>query len=167
MSVDPAAGSSADDLASNTDQEEGLSAISDPDDYALRRRLKQLHDARDRVVETKQTAVRIETLEREFTELQRDRLVHEDLLDYILELKAVLGREDQGRDIDEFLSETVGDASVNDVETLTTLLNKRGQDPPPYHISMQAWDICNSYLEELAGADLDTGLPEDTLQACE
>lgn len=167
MSVDPAAGSSADDLASNADQEEGLSAISDPDDYALRRRLKQLHDARDRVVETKQTAVRIETLEREFTELQRDRLVHEDLLDYILELKAVLGREDQGRDIDEFLSETVGDASVNDVETLTTLLNKRGQDPPPYHISMQAWDICNSYLEELAGADLDTGLPEDTLQACE
>lgn len=166
MSVDPAAGSSADDLASNADQEEGLSAISDPDDYALRRRLKQLHDARDRVVETKQTAVRIETLEREFTELQRDRLVHEDLLDYILELKAVLGREDQGRDIDEFLSETVGDASVNDVETLTTLLNKRGQDPPPYHISMQAWDICNSYLEELAGADLDTGLPEDTLQAC-
>jgi hypothetical protein len=167
MSVDPAAGSSADDLASNADQEEGLSAISDPDDYALRRRLKQLHDARDRVVETKQTAVRIETLEREFTELQRDRLVHEDLLDYILELKAVLGREDQGRDIDEFLSETVGDASVNDVETLTTLLNKRGQDPPPYHISMQAWDICNSYLEELAGADLDTGLPEETLQACE
>lgn len=166
MSVDPAAGSSADDLASNADQEEGLSAISDPDDYALRRRLKQLHDARDRVVETKQTAVRIETLEREFTELQRDRLVHEDLLDYILELKAVLGREDQGRDIDEFLSETVGDASVDDVETLTTLLNKRGQDPPPYHISMQAWDICNSYLEELAGADLDTGLPEDTLQAC-
>jgi hypothetical protein len=142
----------------------GAARISDPDDYVLRRRLQQLHDARDRVTETQRNAVRIETIDRGLTATQRNRLVFVDLLNYIRELKAILGQDSPERH-DEFMTEVVIDGE-GDGQTISGLLD-RANDPPDTAVAMKAWEVCNEYLEEVAGAEIDSGLPEDTLQTCE
>jgi hypothetical protein len=130
--------------------------IEDPDDYNLRRRLKQLHTAKEAVITRKDNALDLERRknDKQFPPQTRDRFVVEKVVDYIHELRPLLkkvGRED------EFCSEIVtfggGEVSIGEI------IERRGRAPDqseteylPYEASMAAWDICNEYFEDVAGA---------------
>lgn len=146
-------------------EESGAARIADPENYNLRRRLKQLHDAKERVRNTADAATRAEMTDRQFSDQKRNRLVAEAVSDYILELKSVLNAEERA---EEFLEEKVG--TVNDVQiTLSSLSETRGlvdaedgRVVVPYQASMSAWSICNDYFETVAGAEFEEGMDTES-----
>jgi hypothetical protein len=135
--------------------------VVDPDDYNLRRRLKQLHDAKEAVKERKDNVLSIEQSNRQFNPRDRDRFVVEKLVDYIHELRPLLkkiGREEQ------FLDEAV-ETPVQDAVTIQSIINSRGYMGDEdgylsYQASMAAWDVCNGYFEDVAGAVFEERSPE-------
>jgi len=148
---------SAMQLSSDDDPDQG-ERVADPENYNLQRRLTQLHSAKEAVTEMKDRALDREATDRTFSAQRRDRFVAEKLTDYILELSSLLSRVDRD---DEFLQRTVS-YDGRDL-TLQEIIDRRGRvvddgdDPIPYYISMQAWDICNRYFEQVAGAVFESG----------
>lgn len=137
-----------------------IERIADPENYNIRRRLKQLHDAKERARDTSARASRAEITNRKFEERQRDRLVAEAVADYILELKSVLRMREEF-DEQRFLSmraATVSDEKIS----VGDIVNRRGElknsEPIPYQASMGAWDICNQYMDRIAGPRFDDGM---------
>jgi hypothetical protein len=172
MSTDSAQSSDSDAesglVSSRSERSErsGTARIADPDDYNLRRRLKQLHNAKEHVKTRKDTLLHREQQQRgrAWTADKRDRFIAEALVDYIHELRPLLKKNDQE---DEFLSEEVG-AVNSTMVTIETIVDGRGYIPKngsanrygigedsgmylPYQYSMVAWDICNDYFEDVAG----------------
>lgn len=158
---DTSTGSDAVSEATTSNGQGKLERIADPDNYNVRRRLKQLHDAKERCRETKTNVVRLETTRRTFTERKRDRLVAEDVVDYINELLPVLKKNEQK---EEFLDESVdlgrsGEVSVGEfVETRGT--DEDQNKPYSYRISMKIWAICNDAFEDIAGAEFQKESPD-------
>jgi hypothetical protein len=153
-------------LASGPDEgreADSIEQIADPDNYNTRRRLRQLHDAKELVKQQKNTDLNKELQNpRKFNKQISRRNIAELLADYILELRPVLARLDRE---DEFLDEEV----PNDDDD-TIALNDIAYRPwygeestaPSIRTSMAAWDICNDYLEEIAGAMFESkGIPLD------
>lgn len=145
----------------------GVEQIADPDNYAHRRRLKELYDAKERVRETKARALRMDILEDySITETQRNRVIVEDLVDYIHELMSLLkDREemlekfrDESIDLDKHTAVTIDEIArtrgrkQNGARTPGVQLNRDG-DPIDYRAAMEAWHVCNDYFEDLAGPD--------------
>lgn len=137
-----------------------IERIADPENYNVRRRLKQLHDAKERARDTSARAARAEITNRKFDETQRDRLIAEAVADYILELKSVLRMREEF-DEERFLSmraATVRDDKVS----VGDIVNRRGvlknSEPIPYQASMGAWDICNQFMDRIAGPRFDDGM---------
>ena len=148
-----------------------MERVADPDDYNLRRRLRQLHDAKEAVKTRKDESLQLERINRSFTASQRDRFIAEKLVDYIHELRPLLRKA--GRE-EGFLHERVG--TVNEIDvTIESIIDNRGyipNDDPntqtdnsdsgtyiPYEMSMAAWNICNDYFEDLAGAVFEPSSP--------
>jgi len=148
------------------DDETGLERIEDPDNYNYRRRLKQLHDARERVIDIKNRALNIQQMERAFSAEKRDRYITERVVDYVHELRPLL--EKQGTE-DVFLSEEIGSVDGESI-TMDRFAERRGRISTgegtraiPYEASMEAWHICNSYFERVAGPEFEDGsLPSDS-----
>lgn len=153
--ADPATNGEGDDIE----------RIVDPDNYNLRRRLKQLHDARERVRERKSKALSLEMRRRDFSAQRRDRLVAEAAVDYINELLPVVKRKG---DAEDFGSKTVdlgrdGEVSVEEFAQSRGTTDDDGRVPYPYQVSMEIWNICNTYFEQIAGAEFEQqGLPAET-----
>lgn len=145
-------------------ESDGVERIADPDNYNVRRRLKQLHDAKERVREVKGRALQLQMTSREFTTRQRDRFVAEAVVDYINELETVLEQTDEA---DDFRQETVdvGDGTV----TVEDFCDGRGSvnvgDGPElasFEVSMEVWRICNRHFERVAGTEFESkGLPHE------
>lgn len=139
--------------------------IADPENYNLSRRLRQLHDAKESVVEIKDRAVNQEAVDSNFSPSQRDQFVAEKLIDYIRELRPLMKlRENE----DDFLNEEVGTVGGQELtlrqicETHGQVEIEDGQAWIPYQVSMTAWDLCNDYMEQIAGGTFETqGLPTD------
>jgi len=136
----------------------GAAKIADPENYNLRRRLKQLHDAKERVRNTADSAVRMEMTDRSFTVQKRDRLVAEAVADYILELKSLLKKRGEDED---FLNTEIGTVENQEI-TLEYIAQNRGSltgggdsTVIPYDASMSAWAVCNDNLDEFAGAEFE------------
>lgn len=162
----------ADGDSADGGEEEALSRIVDPDDYNLRRRLKQLHSAKEAVKDRKDDALDLERRSRKFTAEDRDRFVVEKLVDYIHELRPLLSK---GGRAEQFLDEEV---RLRDGETISLeeVLADRGaiiddrrdgesgeREYLPYEASMAAWDVCNQYFEDVAGAVFENdGLPTES-----
>jgi len=171
MSTDTPTSSDSDDesglvsaRSEGTDRS-GIARIADPDDYNLRRRLKQLHNAKETVKTRKDTLLHKEQQKgRVWTADKRDRFIAEALVDYIHELRPLLKKNEQE---DDFLSEEVGVVN-NTTVTIGTIVDGRGYIAKngsanrygigddsgkylPYQYSMVAWDICNDYFEDVAG----------------
>lgn len=172
MSSEAPTGSVGDRSGEDSEQATGVERIADPEDYAKRRRLKQLHDARDRVREIKDEAFRLEKTERTVSERDRDQFVAEALADYIAELRVVLARRggDEDSGDEEFLNETVmtrrealAEISIDDIRQQRGHVSiEERRVPISYETAMRAWDICNSYFEEIAGATFETeGMPKE------
>lgn len=145
----------------------GIERIVDPDNYTLRRRLRQLHDAKERVVERKNAAVLEWQMTRDFTERRRDLLVAEVVVDYVQELASVLEKQSktaddedgESPDEDEFLNQSVSVSDRRDI-TLEEFARTRGRfdgAPLDYRVSMEAWAVCNRYFEDVAGAEFEQG----------
>lgn len=154
-----------DPTPSQTRDREGVERIADPDQYSHRRRLRQIHDAKERVLDVKSRAVqRAEYSTTQFTDRQRDRLIAEAVVDYIAELEPVL---QQNENWEAFASEPLYGQDVE--TTIEQFLQTRGTDPNegynPYlfSVSMKAWRVCNRYFEQVAGAEFEQGsLPSET-----
>lgn len=142
---------------------DGVERIADPDNYNLRRRLKQLHDAKERVRERKSKAVYKELTDRKFKAWKRDQLVAEAVVDYINDLRSLLAGKDEA-DVESFLNESI---SIDDSTRITIADFVRTRGYPPrqddivhYSVSMEVWRICNDHFEEVAGAEFEQqGLP--------
>lgn len=144
------------------DEESGEARIADPGDFTLRRRLRQLHDAKEAVKETKNAAVSNEVIEEQIYPDQRDHIVAERVTDYIHELRPVLAEKSETA-AEEFLSETVEfDGEAVTLQEIMLSRGRVGDDGAhlPYYASMQAWDICNGYFERIAGAVFEPGSAE-------
>jgi len=149
-----------------------MERVVDPDDYNLRRRLKQLHNAKEAVKHRKDDVLELERVNRTFTAGQRDRFIAEKLVDYIHELRPLLKKIDRE---EEFLSEEVGTVNSTTV-TIQSIIETRGyvsggdsgrysDNTNPgecilYQASMAAWDICNDYFEDVAGAVFEESSPD-------
>lgn len=163
MSTDRPGG---DPNAERGDQDDSIERIADPEDYAKRRRLRQLYDAREHVRDVKNRAHRLEITERSVSKQRRDRIIAEALVDYIAELRPILDRRG---DDEAFLEEEVETKNGTSI-TLGDIRTQRGQINTDsggrfiaYQTSMRAWDVANTYFEEIAGATFETeGLPKDT-----
>jgi hypothetical protein len=151
-----------DDTDSDADgQPDAVERITDPEDYSLRRRLRQLHDARERVRDINNRATRAEITTRDFTTDQRDRLVAEAVADYILELTSLMQGSDD-HDADEFLDQNITTDDGDHQLTLNDIVARRGAASIPYLVSMQAWDRCNQKFDQMAGPEFDSGMPTQT-----
>jgi len=149
-----------------------MERVVDPDDYNLRRRLKQLHNAKEAVKRRKDDALELERVNRTFTADQRDRFIAEKLVDYIHELRPLLKKIDREED---FLAEEVGTVNSTTV-TIQSIIDSRGYVSSgdtsrysdntesggyiPYEATMAAWDICNDYFEDVAGAVFEESSPD-------
>lgn len=135
--------------------------VVDPDDYNLRRRLRQLHDAREAVKTRKDEALSLERRNKKFSSEDRNRFIAEKLVDYIHELRPLLKKTARE---DDFLNEEIDTVNSTRV-TIELILENRGFVPEtddrhssdggryiPYEASMAAWDVCNDYFEDVAGA---------------
>lgn len=173
MSSEPAP--PADDvgrLSGDSDEERGAAKIADPENYNLRRRLQQLHDAKERVGKVGERATLVEMTDRDFTPEQRAELVAEAVADYINELRPLLAL----RELDEeFLEQgiapiegetvTIGDLAEargrlphRDREASNPLLRTTGDsitgaETPPYEVSMMARSVCDDYFLKIAGVE--------------
>lgn len=155
------------DLAGGDEETAGIERIADPDDYAVRRRLRQLHDARDAVREVKDEAFRLEKSERSIKPTDRDQFVAERLADYIAEVAVVLEQTDE--DHEAFLDEavqTTGNLDRDEV-TLRQLRDQRGlvgeRGVIHYATAMRAWVEANRHFENVAGAEFESsGLPTES-----
>lgn len=161
-------GASADNTAKSN-----VERIEDPNDYNLRRRLKQILDAKEAVVERKDDAVELFRENKRFSRADRDRFVVEKLVDYIHELLPLLDEADLK---DEFLSEDVGRLDDEPV-TIEDIVDGRGyisdnarpwqRDADgryiPYQLSMDARHICDRYYKQVAGVTFEQNStrPED------
>jgi hypothetical protein len=151
---------------SQSDQD-GIERIVDPDDYTIRRRLRQLHDARDAVREVKDEAFRLERAERSIKPQDRDRFVAERIADYVAEV-AVVVEQVSTEDLDQFLETTVAADEENDREevTLGEIRDRRGlvgnRGVIHFATSMRAWSEVNRVFERIAGAEFESsGLPQE------
>lgn len=136
-----------------------MERVADPNDYNLRRRLKQLHDAKEAVKRRKDNTLELQRLNRDFPAQQRDRLVAEKLVDYIHELRPLLRKTEREKD---FLAEEV-DGSNGESVTIQSIMESRGYvsgNYISYSVSMAAWDICNSYFEDVAGVVFERNSPD-------
>jgi hypothetical protein len=152
---------------SQSDQD-GIERIVDPDDYTIRRRLRQLHDARDAVREVKDEAFRLERAERSIKPQDRDRFVAERIADYIAEV-AVVVEQVGSEDLDAFLETEVDSHENNDREhvTLGEIRDQRGlvgnRGVIHFATSMRAWSEVNRVFERIAGAQFESGsLPSES-----
>jgi len=145
-------------------EEIGAAEISDPDDYNLRRRLQQLHNAKERVTTTaERTSIML--LDKElFTEQKRDRLVAEAVASFIDELDSLLAAKNE--EISEaFNSRTIAKAGGEE-RTIREFRERRGQfeftdddgstrvGVAPYGLSMNAHRIASEFLDAVAGPDV-------------
>lgn len=133
-----------------------LGRVEDPDDYNLRRRLKQLHNAKEAVITRKDNALDLERrkTDKQFSTDDRDRFIVEKVVDYVHELRPLLRKADREED---FLDEDIEAGDVDSV-TIADVMDDRGRVGDggdrrylDYRASMAAWDICNQYFEEVAG----------------
>lgn len=146
------------------DQDNGRGAerIADPDDYNTRRRLKQLHDAKELVKLEKNDAINDELRDpRKHDRQLHRRNVAEVLADYILELRPILQKLEME---EQFLQEEVeassGIVKVEDFRKREWFDDQ--ENAPTIRTSMYVWDVCNDYLERVAGAMFErNGLPSD------
>jgi len=150
--------------ASSTGAREGIEQIADPDDYNTRRRLRQLHDARERVKEMKNNVLDQEANNPRRTDQSLARRnVAETVVDYILELRPILAQPELQRE-EEFLAEEIETVDGEPI-TFQDLTKRNWFDDgnvPSLRTSMRAWDLCNDYLEEIAGAMFEeNSLPSD------
>jgi len=135
---------------------EDTERVEDPDDYNLRRRLKQLHTAKEAVITRKDNALDLERrkTDKEFSSADRDRFIVEKVVDYIHELRPLLKKQERA---EEFLEETVTTDGGQEV-TIQEVIDRRGRltdgteaDYLGYRASMAVWDICNQHFEQVAG----------------
>lgn len=156
---------------------DGVERIADPDNYTERRRLKQLYDARERVRSVKTNAVHRwrDNSYPNFSGYDRDLYVAEALVDYVLELDALI-REAGQSSHDEFLQESVSIEGRPTPLTIADLVDAHGRpsdngprsdsDPIDYRTAIRFWRVCNEYFEEIAGPEFeDAGLPTDEFSA--
>jgi len=142
--------------------QDGIERIVDPDDYTIRRRLRQLHDARDAVREVKDEAFRLERAERSIKPHDRDRFVAERIADYVAEV-AVVVEQVGSEDVDTFLGTTVDASTENNREVveLREIRDKRGlvgeRGVIHYATAMRAWTEVNRTFERIAGAEFQSG----------
>jgi len=155
------------EVASGQGDSDATSRVEDPDDYNLRRRLKQLHNAKEAVITRKDNALDLERrkTEKQFSSGDRDRFIVEKVVDYIHELRPLLKKA--GRE-EDFLSEEISSAGTSTV-TIDDVIDSRGRIEQEseteylnYRASMAAWDICNQYFEDVAGVvfEQDSADPE-------
>jgi hypothetical protein len=133
--------------------------LVDPDNYNLRRRLRQIHDAREYVKEVKNEALGRNLANSGRNEIDPDPAVAEAVTDYADELLPIL--RERGR-AEVFLEEDLDDVDA----TLGEFLSTRGQlsrsRAVPYTVSMQVWRLCNQYFENVAGPEFeDENLPKE------
>lgn len=152
---------------------DGAERLADPEDYNLRRRLRQLHDAKQAVIDSKDRAVNATVIEESISKPQRDRIVAEKLIDYVRELRPVLDKRTSDTDHKETDAESFLEEDVTELDgetiTLRMIVDQHGQIQTennegwiPYQVSMMAWDCCNTYFEEIGGAVFETeSLPVD------
>lgn len=151
----------------------GVERIIDPDDYNTRRRLKQLHDAKEFVREVKNRVIERETNDPRYDMNVGRRNLAEVVADYLLELRPVLRRNGlEEQFLDEEIDIGNGDPlTFRDFAQRPWYLDRDGNasfrnttnDAPTIRQSMRAWDICNDYLEEIAGAMFEDGkLPRES-----
>lgn len=155
-------------------EEGGASRIADPENYNLRRRLQQLHDAKERVRSVGENATLVEVTDESFTSVKKDTLVAEAVADFILELRPVLADEEKAEAfLDEDVSIVNGDMVT--IRDYAEALGRLRYDPervesnplidlsggtwepqtPPYAVSMMAREVCYEYFNELAEVDLE------------
>jgi len=157
---------------SDSDQSEtssGVERIADPDDYNLRRRLKELRDAKSDVKEMKDRAIMLaeDQSNESFWEEDRDRMVADKLVDYIHELRPSLSHGEDSHE-KEFLSSSVSLEDGGEI-TIEEIATSRGRVDPDsedwrhltYQEAMRAWDVCNDYLEKMAGVRFENGAGPD------
>jgi hypothetical protein len=131
--------------------------VTDADAYSQTRRLRSLHDARDRIRRTRRTAS--EAVDRTgdykgFDERDRDAHVAAAVVDFLLEADPILRRVDADPD---------GPGHYNGLDTyLSANLNPHA-DPPPLEVSLEAYRICTYTLAE-HGVGLEVDDAEDTWQ---
>lgn len=153
-----------------TEAEIGASQISDPDNYNVRRRLQQLHNAKERVADRADRTSIMLLDDPQFTEDRRNRLVAEAVAAFIDELDSLL-RATQEELASEFTDEEVAQAA-GEVRTIGEFQEGRGvfeyQDDgdtkrgvAPYGMSMTAYRTASEYLDKVAGPQLDSGLEVD------
>jgi len=132
--------------------------IADPDNYNLRRRLQQIHDAREFVKEVKNRNLGKELSNPRKDTSGRNRAVAEAVTDYATELLPVLSRQGE-REL--FRDEDIGDQEL----TVGDFIDDRGApdgNPLAYTVSMKVWTICNRHFEDVAGPQFeDAGLPRE------
>lgn len=143
----------------------GIERIADPENYAKRRRLRQLYDTREYVVTVKdQTMEWVDDQDpngfRWFTERHQNRHVAEALVDHLAELRPVLKKA--GRE-EEFLNEEIGTVA-GETLSIGDILRNRGQVDTedgrayiPWRMSMDAYQETADYFEDVAGAIVEKG----------
>lgn len=158
-------------------------SVRDPEDYNLSRRLRQLHNARERFNEVVRTKSE-EAASEEITRGRYREVVVAALIEYLIEVEPLLRntqvndkREDLGLNYwksEDVLDELRGDPPefIGDVEKLTLEeivtsggyllddLDEDGPDPLRIDQSRAAFRLANRFLGEVGfGLELDEGLP--------
>jgi len=136
-------------MSSQTEEEivEPNQRLADPENYNLRRRLRQIHDAREFVKEVKNQSLGKELSNPRQNRSGRNRAVAEAVSDYAAELFPILERQERA---EEFRDEEIPRTELSVGE----YLESRGapnREPLPYTDSMRVWRIVNQYFEEVAG----------------
>jgi len=145
-----------------------VETIVDPDNFHLRRRLRQLHEAKETVREYKMRAISTRLDDKRVQDKQVNWPIAEAVIDYISELRPLLGRNGL---FEDFQEETV--LAQNDEEvTIAEFAEARGRwdkisaangdEWVSYETSMRIWEKCNEYFERLAGTEFEKeGLPAE------
>ncbi len=139
-------------------REEPEQRLADPDNYNLRRRLRQLHDAREYVKEVKNETIGRNMANSGRNKIDPDPAVAEAVTDYVDELLPILSRRDQD---DEFLEEEIDGVDITVGDYVRTR-GRVGGESVDYQTSMVVWRLCNRYFEQVAGPEFeDESLPKE------
>lgn len=147
------------------DDDDNTVSVADPEDYVQTRRLREIHDARERVP----TTIREESdrIGEDITQERYREIITDTLVDYIIEVEPLL--RDEQLDLEEDYWSDVGISVAEGETTLEEIVNENGAvsgDGGSLTVEevRNAFRVVNRFLYD-ADLDLETeqGLPEDTI----
>lgn len=168
------------DNASASNESGDIDAISsvtidDPDDYNRHRRLRQVHEARERVPETiREEGERVSNNPTggEITQARYREIVADALIEYLIELEPVMLDEDIEFGKEFWANKQVETDGQDQDITLKRIVEENGvvQDedgsnvPLTIGVSRNAFRLANRFLNKIGfGLGVDEGMPTDKI----